>query len=137
MGRRRQYFIAPGDEDQDLPIASSPWHIGRYVRLPAEHWEILTEFIEIHLPEYKDIFREASYLDGDFSDWSMEKVAEFRRGLLQLALILSESEDLSYELTDEICEDYPNSEYVRMIDAIIAVVDESIRFSESFDSYTN
>jgi hypothetical protein len=137
MGRRQQYFIAPGDEDQDLPIASSPWHIGRYVHIPAEHWEILTDFIEIHLPEYKHIFKEASYLDGDFLNWSMEKEAQFRRGLLQLKSLLNKSEDLVYELTDEVREDYPNSEYIRMIDAIIAVVDESIKFSVSFDSYVN
>jgi hypothetical protein len=137
MGRRRQYFIAPGDEDQDLPIASSPWHVGRYVRLPAEHWEILTEIIETHFPEYKELFKKASYLDGDFSDWSMERVIEFRNGLLKLSLILSESKDLEYELTDEIFEDYPNSEYIRMIDAIIAVVNESLECSESFDSYVN
>lgn len=137
MGRRRQYFIAPGDEDQDLPIASSPWHIGRYVHLPAEHWEILTEFTRIHSSEYRDIFKEASYLDGDFSNWSMEKVTEFRHGLLRLKSLLNESEDLAYELTDEVYEDYPNSEYIRMIDAIIAVVDESIKSSESFDSYIN
>jgi hypothetical protein len=137
MGRRHQRFIAPGKEELPLPIPESPWHLERRVRIPAEHWELLIEFAQKKMPEYGDLIEEASYLDGHFSQWSMKKTADFRVGLEKLCLILSHSENFTYKDVDEIYEDYPNDVYISMIQAIIAVVDESLKASEFFDSYVD
>jgi hypothetical protein len=135
MGRRYQSFVAPGDEDLSLPIESSPWHVGRATYIPAEHWEILLDFVHKNLPGYGDLFEKASYLDGNFSDWSTDKEMRFRTGLEKLCKILKNTKDLTNEATTDIYEYYPNSEYLEMITAIIAVIDESLRLSDFFDSY--
>jgi hypothetical protein len=89
------------------------------------------------MPEYGNLIEEASYLDGHFSQWSMKKTADLRVGLEKLCLILSQSENFTYEDVDEIYEDYPNDVYISMIQAIIAVVDESLKASDFFDSYVD
>jgi hypothetical protein len=137
MGRRHQVFLAPGEEELPLPVPKCHWHVGRHVRIPAEHWEILIEFFNKKLPEYENLLEKASYLDGNFSDWSMEKVAKFRAALEQLISILNESEDINHEYSDEILEIHSNSEYIKMLELIIAVVDESLKSLEFFDSYAD
>jgi hypothetical protein len=139
MGRRYQNFVAPGDqeEDLDLPIPKTRWHTGRSTFIPAEHWELLVEFANKKLPEYGDLFEKASRLDGNYSNWSMEKVSEFRTALEKLCSILSESDNFTYKDIDEVYEEYLNNAYIRMIQAIIAVTDESLKLSEFFDSYVD
>jgi hypothetical protein len=137
MGRRHQRFVAPGEEGLSLSIPKSPWHLERRVRIPAEHWELLIEFAQKRIPEYGDLIEKASYLDGDFSEWSMQKTADLRVALEKLCLILSQSENFTYKDADEVYEDYPNEVYIEMIQAIIAVVDESLKLSEFFDSYVD
>jgi hypothetical protein len=137
MGRRHQRFVAPGEEELSLSIPKSPWHLERRVRIPVEHWELLLELAHEKLPEYGNLIKKASYLDGDFSDWSMGKTADLRIALEKLCLILSQSENFTYKDVDEVYEDYPNDSYIRMIQAIIAVVDESLKIKEFFDSYVD
>lgn len=137
MGRRYQNFVAPGDEELELPIPKSRWHIGRLACIPREHWELLIEFASEKLPEYGNLLEKASYLDSNFSDWSAKKTSEFRSALGKLCSILSESDNFTYKDIDKIYEDYPNDAYIRMIQAIISVVDESIKSSEFFDSYVD
>jgi hypothetical protein len=137
MGRRYQRFLAPGKEELPLPIPESPWHLERRVRIPAEHWELLIEFAQEKIPEYGDLIEKASCLDGDFSKWSMKKTADLHTALENLCLTLSQSENFTYKGIDEIYEDYPNDVYISMIQAIIAVVDESLKTSKFFDSYVD
>jgi hypothetical protein len=135
--RRHQRFIAPGDEGLPLPIPKSPWHLERFTRIPAEHWEILVRYAQENFPQNGELMEEASHLDGNFSHWSVEKSVQFRHLLEQLCALLSETEDFTYEDEDEIYEDYPNFVYIRMIQAVMAVVDESLKSSEFFDSYVD
>lgn len=46
MRRRWQIFVAPGEEDDPLPVGGSPWVLDRWVRVPREHWEIILAFGE-------------------------------------------------------------------------------------------
>jgi hypothetical protein len=133
--RRHQRFVAPGDRELPLPIPESPWHVGRLADIPAEHWEILVRYAQKNFPQNGELMEEASYLDGDFSHWSVEKSVQFRHLLEQLCALLGEAEDFTYEDEDEIYEDYTNSAYIRMIQAVMTVVDESLKSSEFFNSY--
>lgn len=111
--------------------------MGRLACIPREHWELLIEFANKKLPEYGDLIEKASYLDGDFSKWSMKKTADLHTALEKLCLTLSQSENFTYNDVDEVYEDYPNESYIRMIQAIIAVLKESLKAEEFFDSYVD
>jgi hypothetical protein len=137
MGRRYQNFVAPGDEDISLPVPSSCWHVGRLATIPAEHWEILIEFANKKLSQDEDFLEKVSYLDGDFSNFSMEKVTKFHCILEELISILRGSEDINHEYSDEILEIHSNDEYIEMLKTILAVVDESLKLSKFFNSYTD
>lgn len=137
MGRRYKTFVAPGEKESELPIPKSIWHVGGATHIPAEHWDILIEFVYKKLPEYGELFERASYLDNNFSDWSMDKVAEFRLILGKLCLILSKSGNLTSEKTEGVSEWFENAKYVEMIQTVIAVVDESLKCKKFFDSYAS
>jgi hypothetical protein len=137
MGRRYQTFVAPGEEEKELPIPKSIWHVGGATHIPAEHWDILIEFVHEKSPEYGDLFEKASYLDGNFSDWSTSKTVEFRSVLEKLCLILNESKDLTSAETEGISEWFENTTYIDMIQTVIAVVDESLKAGEPFNSYAS
>jgi hypothetical protein len=129
--------VIPGEEEKELPIPKSIWHIGGATRIPAEHWDILIELVHEKLPEYGDLFEKASYLDGNFSDLSMSKTIQFRLVLEKICLILDELKDLTFEKTEGIFEWFENTTYIQMIQTVIAVIDESIKTGESFDSYAS
>lgn len=135
MARRKQVFVAPGDEDMPLPIEKSPWHFDRDTYIPGEHWDIITEFALIKMPEFGELLEEASYLDGDFSNWSEDKTHKLYEGLQQLCALIIKSEPLTPEITDEIPENYGSEDHVDMIRAVMAVIEESQRIGEMFDSY--
>jgi hypothetical protein len=105
--------------------------------MPVEHWDILIEFVYEKLPEFGNLFEKASYLDDDFSDWSIKKTAEFRLVLDKLCEILRKSENLTSEETEGASEWFENSSYIEMIQTVIAVVDESLKSGKQFDSYAS
>jgi hypothetical protein len=137
MSRRYRTFITPGEEEKELPIAKSNWHTGGATYIPSEHWDILMNFVHKKLPEYEDLFEKFSYLDDDFSDWSINKTNEFREGLEKLCLILNKSEDLTSEKTEGVSEWFENTSYIKMIQAVMAVIDESLNSGQPFNSYAS
>ena len=138
MARRKQVFEAPGeDEDMPLPIEESPWHFGRCTYIPSEHWEVIIEFAKDKMPSFGELLEEASYLDGDFSNWTDEKTHKLHEGLKQLCQLIIESEPLTPEITNEILEDHPPEDHVDMIKAVIAVISESQRMNQMFDAYVD
>jgi hypothetical protein len=101
MGSRsHQRFIAPGDEELPLPILEFPWHVERFTRIPAEHWEILVRYAQENFPQNEELMEETSYLDGNFSHWLVEKSVQFRHLLEQLCALLSKADDFTYEDED-------------------------------------
>lgn len=135
MGRRWQVFIAPGDDEQELSIPESPWHVYREARMPLEHWEVITEFAEKNIPELGKLLESASYLDEDYSKWSDAKTQRMYEGLKKLCVLIAQSEPLTPEITDKILEDHPPEAHIKMIKAVLAVIEESQRMGEMFDSY--
>jgi hypothetical protein len=135
MSRRQQTFVAPDGENKKFIIPESDWFIEGKSYFPGEHWDILIDFVHEKLPEYGDLFEQASYLNGDFSDWSTYKTSQFRLALEKLCTILSESEDLTSEETEGISEWFENSSYIEMVKIVIMIVDESLKSEKPFDSY--
>jgi hypothetical protein len=135
MGKRYQCFVAPGDDDLPLPIPKTRWHVERSTYIPAEHWEFLVQYAQEHLGEEAQLMEEASYLNGDYSHWSKEKSVQFRQVLERLCSLLGIVKDLMFKDSDELY--YENSEYIKMLQAVIAVVDESLKASEFFDAYVD
>ena len=137
MARRKQVFVAPGDEDMPLPIKKSPWYIGRATYIPGEHWDKIIEFAQEKMPEFGELLEEGSYLDGDFSNWTDYKTYKLHNGLQQLCQLILNSEDITPEIIDEILENHSPIDHVNMIKAVLAVIEESQRMGEMFDSYND
>lgn len=138
MGRFKQIFIAPDkDEDVYTPIEWIGWRFGREAVIHKEHWEIIIEFAQEKMPEFGELLEEVSYLDGDFSNWTDTKTLKLHEGLKKLQMMISNSEPLNAELTDEIKETYTNEQYNQMIEAVINVIEESQQMGEMFDAYTD
>ena len=135
MARRKQVFVAPGEEDKPLPIEKSAWHIGREAIIPKEHWDLIIEFALMKMSEFGELLEEASYLDGDFSHWNRQKTQKLYEGLKQLCILIDRSEPLTPEITDEILEDYTPEAHINMIKTVMAVVEESQRMNQMFDAY--
>lgn len=138
MARRKQVFEAPGeDEDMPLPMEENPWNSGRRAIIPAEHWEVIIDFAKDKMPDFGELLELASYLDGDFSNWTNEKTHKLHEGLKQLGQLIIESEPLTPEVTDEILEDYPPEEHIKMIKTVLVVIEESQRMNQMFDAYVD
>ena len=135
MGRRWQVFIAPGEEDDDLPVEESPWNIGREARLPKEHWDLIVELAKNNDPELGVLLEQIAYLDGDFSQWNEKKTKKLYKGLKQLCFTIDKSEPLAPEVSNEIPEDHPPEDHILMVRTVMAVIEESQRMGEMFDSY--
>jgi hypothetical protein len=149
MGSRKYLvFKAPGDEEEKLNFSDRYFKIiGRRAYIPIIHWEILIEFVDQNLPEYTNLFEKASFLDENFSNWSMIDVQNFRVALEKLSLFLRQSKEIdyrdyhiNYKTKGETLPDYDifdNAWYEEMIQLVIVVVDESLKSGEFFDSYVN
>jgi hypothetical protein len=147
MGSRAYLvFKAPGDEEEELPFSDQYFDIsGRRAYIPIIHWEILIEFVDQNLPEYTKLFEKSSFLDENFSDWSMDDVRKFHDALGKLCSVLRQSEEIDYkdyyldyktkgkEIGDHNI--YSNDMYIEMVKLVMAVVDESLKYEEFFDSY--
>ncbi|MCA9792881.1 MAG: hypothetical protein KC910_13835 [Candidatus Eremiobacteraeota bacterium] len=135
MSRMYQFFLAPGEEDEPLPLPDSPWHDRRGVRMPMEHWERFDELVAARLPEFLDEWDFFSNLDGEFAP--RQRVEAYRAGLARLHQLVGEVDPLTPEVTPEIPENFPPAEHQAMLAAVMAVVDESLRLGEPFDSYVD
>jgi hypothetical protein len=137
MGKRRyQVFIAPG-EDIPLPIVPSPWHLNRRVRLYLEHWHLLLKFAATANPPAANLLEQCSTsIDRDdrvtLSDEILDRLSAF---LDQLMETLKSAPPLAPAPTAEILEDYTNDEYVRMLEALKAVITESRRLNMPFEAW--
>jgi hypothetical protein len=102
MSRLWQIFVAPGPEEEELPLPASPWHIGRLARLPHEHWERIIEVAGEQHSEWGKLLEQASALDGDFSTWTTDRTRTLRDVLSQLCKVIAGAEPLVREATYEL-----------------------------------
>lgn len=133
MARPKQRFIAPGPEEEALPIAASPWHFARIVEFPREHWEVILEFAKgLHSAEEIERLEEYAYPVDD------ELLPERRDGeamiefLRTLQAEIRAAPPLVPEVTEEFLEDLPNEDHARMLEAVAAVIAEALRLGEPF-----
>ncbi len=134
MGRWKQLFLAPGADDAALPIAASPWHLGRLVALPMEHWEVILAFAAEVDESDAEMLRELSYRPPEEplpTEEELEAVTEFLR---EVQHHIKKAPPLVPEVTEEIPENFENEEHVRMIDAVIAVFEEAKRRQLPFEA---
>ncbi len=137
MSRRKQIFIAPGKEEEELPMEKTPWNIYREAVLPREHWEVIMEFAKDKMPEFGELLEEASTLDDDFSNWNKKKTKKLYEGLKQLSKLINQSQPLTPEVNEEILENHPKEAHIKMLKAVIIVVEISLEINEMFDSYVD
>ena len=126
-------FEAPESECSQgkLPIEESPWFFERCARIPLAHWELLIEFAKkVNLKKAKNL---ESYSVGSFEDDGYIKLPSS-----EMESIINFMEELKLELDScnpifslkektfsEVYDEYENTEYQRMLDAVIAVYKES------------
>jgi hypothetical protein len=138
VGRLAQLFIAPGNEDDELPTAASAWHRGRYAKIPMEHWDVILDFAESLDPEKTQILRRYSYPapDGKLLPpaGEHETIVAFIRHLQ--SEILS-APPLVPEANELFPENFPNEDHAQMLDAVVAVLKEAQRLGQPFEGDTN
>jgi hypothetical protein len=140
MGTRwKQIFMAPGENDSEpLPLPASPWHAGRSVSLPREHWELLIRFartVDAELAELMDGYSNAHVEQrrANRVRATAEELARMVRFLSELIPRLRGTPALSTGASVE--EDFLNEEYIRMLEAVIAVMREALQRGERFRAW--
>jgi hypothetical protein len=133
MARPKQRFIAPGPEEEALPIEASPWHFARIVEFPREHWFVILELVErVHGLERREWLERYAYpaddeLLPDRRDG--EAMIEFLRAL---QAEIRAAPPLVPEVTEELLENFTNEEHARMLAAMSAVIAEALLRGEPF-----
>jgi hypothetical protein len=137
MGRLKQLFIAPGPEDDELPIAPSAWHDGPYVTIPMEHWEVILDFAEKLDSEKTQRLRDYSYptdrcvLPHAEEHEVMMKFIRYLQGELLGAPPLVPEPNALFP------ENFPNEDHAQMLEAVAAVLVEAQRLGLPFVGDTN
>jgi hypothetical protein len=139
VSRAWQIFVAPGPEEEPLPIAASPWHQDRWVHLPKEHWGVIVDFaasIDPTAAEWLDEISTSSDPEHDhyvrLSAQDAERLLAFLR---RLGEAIETAEPLVPKATDEVPDEFVNDEHVRMLEAVSAVIAEATRRGEPFRAW--
>jgi|GEM_PF-2470613 len=138
MGRQHQVFIAPGASDEALPTEPSPWHQGREVHLPLEHWRLLLE--EARRLDVTEAARLLEWsgrgpLEDDAFAPSAEELDSAVAFLKRLAGHVRQAPALVPEPTEEFPEDFIPEEHARMLDAVAAILEEASRRGRPFRAW--
>lgn len=140
MSRLWQEFVAPGPEAQQLPIEPSPWHRGRWVRIPKVHWDLILEFgarfDEASAARLDAFSKAADDNEMDYVYASQEELQSLIQFIETLAAQIERAEPLVLEATVEIPDTYTNEEHVRMLNAAAAVFREAIRSKQPFRAWS-
>ena len=139
MSKMWQVFAAPDDGSQNLPIAPSPWHAGRFTYIPREHWTVLLAFAEQIDPQRTSTLRSLSRSQNLLADDEVhapEKDLKAANDFIRhLQSIIARSASLINVLDGEVAEYFENDEYVRMLEAVAAVLRESLRLGKPFRAW--
>ncbi|HLO88303.1 MAG TPA: hypothetical protein VK203_25320 [Nostocaceae cyanobacterium] len=134
-----QLFIAPGEEDEPLPIDSSPWHNGRIVRIPKEHWQLILNFAAYFDQEKTQKLDDYSYApdnnEYDYIYASQEELESLLVFMEELNHQIELAPPLVPEATEEIPDEYENEEHIRTLKAVASVFRESIRLQQPFRAW--
>lgn len=140
MSRPWQKFVAPGPDGLPLPIAESPWHSNRWVRIPYEHWNLIIDFASRLDIASAECLRSLSWAtddnEMDYIDCSSAELERMLDFVNHLSREIEHAPPLVPEATNVIPDRYPNDEHVRMLSAIAAVFQESIRRNQPFRAWS-
>jgi len=135
VGRQHQTFCAPGEKEAPLEIPASPWHVGRCVYIPFEHWEVILDFARKQDPERTELLERWSTTDP-LKSYDLHPPATVLDALIhfveELARQIERAPPLVPEPTEEIPEDLVNEEHARMLQAVNAVLGESRRLGQPY-----
>ncbi|NTX01781.1 MULTISPECIES: hypothetical protein [Myxococcus] len=138
MGRRHQVFVAPGPENEALPTEPSPWHQGREVYLPLEHWHLLlNEARHLDAAEAARLqeWSGRGALEDDTFAPSTGELDNAVAFLKRLASHVRSAPALVPEPTEEFPEDFIPEEHARMLDSVTAVFSESLQRGQPFRAW--
>ena len=139
MGRRKQVFVAPGDDDDRLPIPESPWHTGRWVHLPRENWELVLDFADslesVGGALLRRISRAPSPSTQDAVALGSQELRILHTFLGDLERSVEAAAPLIGEPTAAVPDAYTNEEHARMIRAVWAVVGEALLSAQPFRAW--
>lgn len=134
--RNTQVFVAPGDDDTPLNAEPSPWHRGRWVRLPYEHWAVILEFARTIDPIATGVLDQLSKVGAEqLSDQRTADLSLAQDFLRRLAILLPSSPRLVDAPTTMIPEDYPNEVHAQMCDAVAAVMMAGVDTGQAIRSW--
>ena len=139
MKRSWQIFVAPGEDSQQLPIDSSPWHDERWVNIPLEHWELILDFADTIDSLNAQKLRSLSFPNEEneysYIYVSLELLKEILLFMEKLADKIKKASPLVPYPTEEIPDEYTNEEHIRMLNAVGAVFQETIKLKQPFRAW--
>lgn len=129
-----QTFIAPGDEDEELPIKHSPWVIDRIVSIPMRYWNVLLEYAEATNKKKGEKLDNAcwSRIDEDYNIYLSDDEID------ELILFMEElCHKLKSEPKDPIDgpEGLYNEEYINIFKVVILIFKESKSRKQPFQGW--
>ena len=133
-----QVFAAPGPEDEPLPAPDSPWISDRVVQFAREYWDLILDFARaLDRDEAERLFRQSG--NAGLGDVTVRvdpaTIPETVRFLERVERELQDAPELIPEATDELPDEFENSELARMARAVRAVYEESGRRGEPFQAW--
>ena len=139
MSRSWQVFVAPDDESAPLPIAASPWHIDRMVRIPTEHWLLILDFAEsMNLALSDELRANSRAIDHNPDDEiriPLSRLGPLVAFLRQVKVAIGLAPPLVPEATEDVPDELTNDEHARMIEAVSAVFEEAQRLQQPFRAW--
>lgn len=134
LGPPNQLFIAPGSDDEPLPIEPSAWHAGRCVVIPLEHWEIILQFVAGTDKALFQTLERYSYppdtrriLPAD------DELRVVLHSLDELQDRIRASPPFVPVVNERFPEDFSNEEHALMVKAAAAVFREALTRGEPFE----
>jgi hypothetical protein len=143
MDKIYRIFVAPSNDETDLPIAKSPWHFERVVKIPLGHWELIIEFartIDEDKAQILEDFSVGPYESGQYIDIPNFTLCQLIDFMDELKSKLPSAESMLLfkdKIFDDIYDEYEDDEYYRMLEAVIAVYKESQRLGKPICAYND
>jgi hypothetical protein len=139
VSRLWQVFVAPGDDSASLRVPASPWHVGRLVRIPHEHWSLILAFASsTNQALANELCSYSTAPDNNADDEisvTFEHLGAITSFMKQLSNAVRAAPPLVEQATEEIPDEFTNDEHARMIDAVAAVLEEANLLRQPFRAW--
>jgi len=132
---RRWQVFAASSQVTTLPTNASPWHLGHQARLPLEHWAVILDFAASTQPtlaQHLERWSSSGKPTSSLVDADENEVWQALSALEVLIRQINEAPPLAPVIAGDILETYPNTEHVRMLEAVGAVLRVCVERHEPF-----